>query len=142
MGTPEQLRTGVGDRGFVEAAHEPRRLGFVLTLVVFHVVFNHIVITKHRDHFLPSASLCRVLGCGCAKLSVQTLLHEPCSLRHPSTHAEAGGSPLAPGKLWLRLRVQNPKAGPTRSPPQGAELQVIQREPVFPEQIILIPTPS
>ena len=44
----------------------------VLTLVIFHVVFNHIVITKHQDHFLPSASLYRVLGCGPAKLFVQT----------------------------------------------------------------------
>lgn len=54
-------------RGFVEAAHELGRLGFVLTVVIFQVVFNHIVITKHQDHLLPSASLYRVLGFGCAK---------------------------------------------------------------------------
>lgn len=47
MGTHEQLRTGVRDRGFVEAAHELGRLGFVFTVVIFHVFFNHIVITKH-----------------------------------------------------------------------------------------------
>lgn len=62
----------MGDRGFARAAQELARLIFVLTVVIFHVVFNHIVNTKPQDHFLPSVCLYRVFGRGCVKLFVQT----------------------------------------------------------------------
>lgn len=62
----------LGAKGFAKAAHELARLVFVLTVVIFHVVFNHIIITKLQNHFLPSVSLCRMLGHGCEKLFVQT----------------------------------------------------------------------
>lgn len=64
MDTYKQLWTGGGARGFVEAEHERGRLGFVLTAVIFQVVFNHKVITKHQNHLLPSTLLYRVLGSG------------------------------------------------------------------------------
>lgn len=67
----KELGRGLEGRMFDEAVHELARLVFVFTVVIFHMVFNHIVITKHQDHFLPSASPYRVLGCGGAKMFVQ-----------------------------------------------------------------------
>ena len=97
---PEGVRAHMGSCGGgwrIEALRKLRMsleaYGFVLTVVIFQMVFNHIVITKHQDHFLPSVSLYRVLGCDCAKLFVQTLLCGTCSLRRTSTHAEAQGLP-------------------------------------------------
>lgn len=109
----------------MEAAHELSRLEFVLTVVIFHVVFNHIVITKHQDHFSPCASLYRVPGCCCAKLFLWSLHHETCNLVHISTHIEAQGLPQALKKLGLRPRVENLEDVPAKRPtPQEALLQV------------------
>ena len=72
MGTCEQLGRGPKAEALLMLRMSLQGCVLVLTLVIFHVVFNHIVITKHQDHFLPSASLYRVLGCGPAKLFVQT----------------------------------------------------------------------
>lgn len=69
----------------------------MLSVIIFHVAFNHIVITKLQDHFLPSTSLCRVLGRGCAELFVQTCLVE-CAVLKERAHTLRLWVPPRPGE--------------------------------------------
>lgn len=104
-------------RGFAEATHGLARLVFVLTVAIFHVIFNQIVITRRQDHFLPSASLYRVLGCVCAKLFVQTRPVECVVLDAQAHHAEAQSLPVP----W-RSCGRGPGCRIPRLAPPGAPL--------------------
>lgn len=69
-GAQEQLGRGPEGGGLAEAAHELARPVFVLTVVIFHVGFNHVVITQHQNHFFPKqiSEQCRTVAvqyCGC-----------------------------------------------------------------------------
>lgn len=74
-GHPRAAGEGAGGKGFADAAHELAKLCFLcLTVVIFHRIFNHIVITKHQDFFFFNQSL---LYTGCLATAVQNCLCRP-----------------------------------------------------------------
>lgn len=134
-GHPWEVGEGPGGKGVADAAHELAKLCFVLTVVIFHGIFNHIVITKRRDHFF----LLRLLCTGCLAVAVQSCLCQP-ALWNVRLRA-------SPREAVVEAHGAELKAGPARSPYSTAgcaanQMQVIQSEHIFPEQITLIPTPS
>lgn len=88
---------------------------FVLTVVIFHMVFNHIVITKPRDHFLPHASLHRVLGCDCAELFAQTCPME-CAVSDVQAHTQRLRVSLCPGKAVMEAQGTEFQGRPCQKP--------------------------